>query len=689
LAERAQIDAAFLRAQTLLQLGAWEAAEAACQELLHLAPKEGEAWYHLGMALLVRGELTNAEAALEQAVALTPANGRAWNLLSIACYSQAKWEATAAACQQAVLLAPGEAITWSRFGTALLMLRRMPQARAAFEQALRLDPQQLEIATDYGHFLCHGREPEAAIAVLRGVVERDAKQARAWVGLGMAYGLLDRWDDARAACQAALIAAPHDREARSLLAIALLRLWQADEAEQLMRPLIDENPQDAAAWALLGAIFKTQGRAAESSAALRRSLEIEPQPGNASIWLLSLQYLDDATPLELLAAHRRWDAAYARPLSPPSGPAPRAANGLKLRIGFCSLDFGRHPTGYLALPAIEHLDRNACSVICYCDRLGEDEFTVRFRRAADLWRVTSGLAPDELAAQIRADEIDILFDLMGHTGQRLLTFARKPAPLQITWLGYAGTTGVAAIDCLVADRHHVREGEEPCYSEGVLRMPRAYACYDPPADAPDVSPLPALATGRFTFGCFNNPVKFAPRLLTAWAEVLRRVPASQLLLKYGGLNELATQAQLRGFFAERGVAEERIVLEGWSPPRELLAAYHRVDLALDTQPYSGGLTTCEALWMGVPVVTYPGQTFAGRHSTSYLSNCGCEQFVATDRAGYVDLAVEWANRLEELAAIRAGLRERLRSSHVCDARTFADDLLALLRHEWEARVQRA
>jgi predicted O-linked N-acetylglucosamine transferase (SPINDLY family) len=303
------------------------------------------------------------------------------------------------------------------------------------------------------------------------------------------------------------------------------------------------------------------------------------------------------------------------------------------------------------------------------------------------WRPVVGFSHEELAEQIRRDEVDILVDLIGHVGKRLMVFARRPAPLQVTWLGYVGTTGLTAMDFLLADRYHVPSGEEGNYVEQILRMPNGYACYGPPTEAPAVGPLPALAVGHVTLGCFNNPAKFSPSTLDVWAEILRGVPGSRLLLRYGGLDQPHLQARLRGQFAERGVMPERILLEGWSPHRELLNGYNRVDLALDTQPYSGGLTTCEALWMGVPVVTFPGETFAGRHSVSYLTNAGYPQFIATDAAEFVRLAVGWANRLDELASLRAEMRPRVSRSPLCDGPAFARDFLSVLSAAWKSRQQ--
>jgi predicted O-linked N-acetylglucosamine transferase (SPINDLY family) len=242
------------------------------------------------------------------------------------------------------------------------------------------------------------------------------------------------------------------------------------------------------------------------------------------------------------------------------------------------------------------------------------------------------------------------------------------------------------MDGLLADRFHVRPGEETFYSETVLRMPHDYICYGPPPDAPPVGPLPALEAGYVTFGCFNNPAKFAPGTLDAWAEILRRVGNARLLLKYGGLDRPERVAALRQEFARRGAPSERILFEGWSDNLALLARYGSVDLAFDTQPYSGGLTTCEALWMGVPVITRPGATFASRHATSHVTNAGFGEFVAEDWEGYVELAVTWANRLDELGRVRSQMRERVSRSPLCDGPGFAGDMLGLLRTAWEARV---
>ena len=296
------------------------------------------------------------------------------------------------------------------------------------------------------------------------------------------------------------------------------------------------------------------------------------------------------------------------------------------------------------------------------------------------------MSDERLAKQIRADGIDILFDLSGHTANnRMLVFARKPAPIQITWIGYEGTTGLTAMDYLIADRHVIPEGSEKHYCERVLRMPDGYLCYDPPTAAPPVGELPALIKGYATFGSFNNLAKITPEVIAVWAKILRRMPESRLLMMYCGLGDPTVTQRYIDLFEAQGVEPQRLELLPPTSYSEYLATYHQVDVVLDPFPFSGGTTTCEALWMGVPVVTWPGETFAGRHSLSHLSNVGLTETIARDLSGYVDIAVSLTSDTSRLAAIRASLRERVAASPLCDGERFADNLGALLREAWRRR----
>ncbi len=326
--------------------------------------------------------------------------------------------------------------------------------------------------------------------------------------------------------------------------------------------------------------------------------------------------------------------------------------------------------------------------VCYSDRMVEDDLTRRFQAAAAQWRDVAGVSDQRLAEQIRADQIDILFDLAGHTAHnRLLVFARKPAPIQVTWAGYVGSTGLKAMDYLIADRYEIPPDAERHYRERLLRMPDGYVCYDPPVYAPQVARLPALDHGQVTFGCFNNPAKITPQAIEVWARILRQLPGARLVLKYKGWSDCGVARRFTEMFAAQAIDPGRLELLGSSPHVKLLAEYNRIDLALDPFPYNGGLTTCEALWMGVPVVTCPSETFASRHSLSHLSNVGLTETIARDLDEYVELAVSLAGDLPRLAGLRAGLRARMAASPLCDATRFAANLASRLQEVWEQRAE--
>jgi protein O-GlcNAc transferase len=264
----------------------------------------------------------------------------------------------------------------------------------------------------------------------------------------------------------------------------------------------------------------------------------------------------------------------------------------------------------------------------------------------------------------------------------MLVLARKPAPVQATWMGYEGTTGLKAIDYLIADPHLIAAEAEPYCCERVLRLPDGYVCYEPPADAPEVGDLPALGGGRLTLASYNNPGKITREVIAAWSEILRRLPQARLVLKYRTLESDAARQRLATMFDDERIDDERVEMLGASAYTEYLASYRQVDLALDTFPFSGGITTCDALWMGVPVVTWPGETFASRHSLSHLSNAGATETVAQSRQEYVELAVALAGDLPRLAGLRAGLRQRVAASPLCDGPRLAANLLRLLRTAW-------
>jgi predicted O-linked N-acetylglucosamine transferase (SPINDLY family) len=577
----------------------------------------------------------------------------------------------------------------NNLGNALKAQGQLDEAVACYRRALELKPDFAVAHNTLGVALqAQGKVAEAVACYCR-ALELKPNFAEAHNNLGNAYLAGGQMDEAVACYRRALELQPGYAAAHLNLGNALQSQGQLGEAVACCRRALELQPDFVAAHNNLGDALKAQGQLDEAVACYRRVLQLKPDYAEPhSNLLFTLQYRADATLSELAQAHAEYERQHAAPLRAAWRPHENVRDPhRRLRLGFVSPDFSRHPVGYFLIRALENLDRDQCDVACYNDRLMQDDLTARFRGAATTWRDVAGWSDNELAEAIIADRIDILFDLAGHTaGNRLLAFARKPAPIQVTWAGYVGTTGLHAIDYLLADPLQVPPGAEAHYRERVLRLPDGYVCYDPPQYAPPVSPLPALAKGYVTFGSFNNPAKLSPQIVAAWARILARRPQARLVLKYKGIDDPAPAGRLAALFAGHGVDPGRVAFLGGSSHADLLKSYHDIDIGLDPFPYNGGLTTLEALWMGVPVVTCPGETFASRHSLTHLSNVGLTRTIAGSLEEYVTLAVSLADDLPGLATLRAGLRERVASSPVCDGKRFAENLLRLLRGVWREWV---
>lgn len=698
--------------QDHLKAGQFDAALPLAKKLIEQAPNQAASWFALGQVQLLRREFPMAESCFQQASRLEPKNALNWTNLALATlghgrakeaevyakravevdatleavwinlgstlYHQNRWAESAAAYREAIARSPQSAAAWSNLASAEIRLEHFDAAQTALERSLTIGPNP-ETAMMYGTLLIRRSQLPQAAHILKQVIDQVPGLPGAWLAWGDVQGMLGAPAEAEKAYRRVLQIDPQNIQAHISLALSLLTQFHVADAVEVARELVAAHPGNAESWEMLAGIQQASGNTGESLKAYQRAVELAPDHGRHSQWLAAMQYVSDVNPEALLAAHRAWDEKYGRgPQFAPVPPGVLSGTNRPLRIGFLSTNFNRHPIAFLALPLLESMDRNQAQVILYSDRFEEDQYTARFKATADVWHSVGGTKDDEIAETVRRDEVDLLIDLMGHTGRRLPMFARKPAPRQATWLGYTGTTGLAAMDYLIADRFHVRPGEESWYQESILRLPNSYAVYGEPPYMAAVNPLPAKTAGVFTFGCFNNPAKFTPKLLDAWAEILKRTKNSRLYLHFAALGEADIQAPIRKRMSEHGVSPDRLFFKGTAPHPEFLAGYHQIDLALDTQPYSGGVSTCEALWMGVPVVTWPGNTFAGRHSTSYLSSAGLIEFVATDLSGYVDLAVGWVDRVDELSELRASLRERVLASPIGDAKQFARDFVRVM-----------
>lgn len=372
-----------------------------------------------------------------------------------------------------------------------------------------------------------------------------------------------------------------------------------------------------------------------------------------------------------------------------TAPAPPLSPGTRkrIRIGYLSADLYAHPVGYFLEGVIPAHDRNRFEIVVFSPYTERDELTAALKRSAEHWVVLHGTDRLEIVRQIRAWQLDIAVDMAGHTGGNYLDlFARRLAPLQITWGGYPGSTGLEAMDHILADQVALPPEDRPYYTERPLYLPHGYVSFRPPADAPLVGSLPALTTGCITFGSFNTVQKLNSSTLALWGAVLRALPGSRLFLKSKGFDDpLVCSAFLEKLAAE-GVSSDRILLEGYAPRRELLAAYHQVDIALDPVPYQGGVTVLEALWMGVPTLVLRGKRppFV-RHAESHLTQAGVADWIVASEDAYVATALAWGSNLAGLSTLRSRLRQQMAASPICDTVAFTRDLEAAFTQVWSER----
>lgn len=704
------------------QAGRLQIAEALYGQILQSDPRHAEAMHLLGVLALQGGHCGRAVELIERAIELDGRRPIFYSNLGEAYRRQRRDAEAIASYQRALALNPDFAGAYYNLGNALKAQKRLGEAIDAYRQAIARKPDYADAHNNLGNALKDQGDIAEAVASYRRAIEHRPDSAESHNNLGNALKDLGRVNEAIDSLNCALRLCPDHVEAQCNLGTAMMEIGRHAEAiacyqkalklkpdfapahfnlgfaladqgrlgdaVQEYEQALTHNPRYAEALNNLGVAFRDQGLVDEALTAFRKAIEVEPRHITAhSNLVFTQQYQPGVTPAELLHAHEDFGCRHAEPFRGAwKDQATNRDPRRRLRLGFVSPDFRRHPVAYFFVGVFENLDPEQCETFCYYNGKTFDEFTRRFQARATAWRDIRGHGDERVAEQIRSDGIDILFDLAGHTAHnRLLVFARKPAPVQITWIGYEGTTGLAAMDYLLADRHVVPAGTEHLYREKILRTPAGYVCYGPPSNAPPAGVLPSLKKRYVTFASFNNLAKISPHVVTVWSKILHRVPGSRLLLRYKGLGDDTVRRRYINLFAGSGISANRVDLLPPTSYPEYLATFQEVDIALDPFPFSGSTTTCEALWMGVPVITLPGETFASRHSLSHLSTIGLTETVAGNLEEYVELAAALARDTSRLAALRASLRERMAASPLCDGRRFAENLLGVLRAVWTSQ----
>jgi predicted O-linked N-acetylglucosamine transferase (SPINDLY family) len=436
----------------------------------------------------------------------------------------------------------------------------------------------------------------------------------------------------------------------------------------------------------LGYVLNKQGRNAEAIACFRQALRLDPgfiAAHDNLVYYLHYEY--DCSPEDMLHEHAVWNKRHAIHIRPVGESCNAVEQEKVIKVGYVSADFRTHSVARFLEPLLSNHDSNSIEVYCYADIEQADRITERLASYATHWRVVRELGDYDLARQVYADNIDILVDLAGHTSNnRLLVFARKPAPVQVSWLGYPDTTGMTSIDYRITDAWTDPPGEtNDCYSEKLIHLPNGFLCYRPPAESEPVTSLPMINNKVTTFGSFNALPKVTPRVVRLWASILASVPNSRLIMKNKSFMDPGTQQRYRTLFMEHGIDPNRIDLLGWvSGVNAHMALYGRIDIGLDTFPYNGTTTTCESLWMGVPVLTLRGRTHVERVGASLLSRIGMYDWISESQEQYLDKAVEYAKNSRQLVTLRKEMRSRMQASTLCDGPGFARDMEQAYRFMW-------
>jgi predicted O-linked N-acetylglucosamine transferase (SPINDLY family)/predicted SAM-dependent methyltransferase len=561
-------------------------------------------------------------------------------------------------------------------------------ALSCFDAAIKLDPQNGEAHFLSGITFKELAQLDNAVRCLHRAVEISPDNPETHINLGDTYSDLGQPDKAIASYQRALKINPHHAVAYSNLGNVHLALGGFDDAIICYRRAIEIQPDLAAAHSNLGAALKDIGYPIDAIASTRRALEIIPGLNAARSNLLFVENsVSRSPPMQLLEEAKRFGdivTAQAKPFTSwKNDPNPDRC----LRIGFVSGDLRNHPVGHFVEGVLHALASNAANQLeihAYTTYFCSDSVSQRIRACCQGWHSAVGLSDETFANKIREHGIDILIDLSGHTAHnRLPVFAWKPAPVQVTWLGYLATTGVSAIDYLIADEWTLPELEEPNFSEKIWRLPESYLCFTPPQESTPVGPLPALRNGYITFGSFNNLTKINDDVVALWARILLAVPNSRLFLKTKQFAQPSVQEGVRDRFSVHGIDGERLILTGQVAREDYLAPYHQLDIALDPFPYPGITTSVESLWMGIPVITLAGNSFLSRQGVGLLTNAGLPSWIAHTPEDYVALAQKHAGDLDNLAQLRASLRNRIATSPIFDSVLFAKHFCEALRGMWK------
>jgi predicted O-linked N-acetylglucosamine transferase (SPINDLY family) len=665
------------------QAGRGDLAVDLIRQALIVNPHHAPAYSNMGAILQTMGRLNEAVAAYRSAVAIDPNHAEAFNNLGFILRERQEREESIAACRRAIALKPDYAEAYSNLGNVLTDLGRIDEAIAALEQALKLKPDYVEAHFNLGIALRESGRGEDAVNAYQRALELKPDFAKAYLNLGNALTELGRFDEATVALERARELQPDSAQPHYNLGVALQLRGKLDDAAAAYSRAAELDPLFAEPHNNLGHVLAAAGKTAEAIVEYRRAFALKPDAATMQSNIIFTHHLLPGADSERRASEeqRIWNRRFGDPAK--RFTAPHGNERLperRLRVGYVSSDFRDHVAGRNLRPLFKHHDRENFEIFCYSGVLKPDEITAEFRRESNHWRETAAISDEALAEMIRGDGIDILVDLAQHTADnRLTVFARKPAPLQVSFAAYPGSTGVEAIEYRISDRWLEDEGKMQEGPEANVCLIDSFWCYEPCEIDLPVNDLPAGKNGYVTFGSLNNFSKINEPMLRLWARVLSEVKDSRLvMLTVEGSHRERTVAMLE----REGVDPGRVEFFAPLPRTEYMELYHRLDVVLDTFPYNGHTTNLDALWMGVPVVSLIGGHPVSRAGLSQLSNLGLAELAARAEEDYVRIAVQLAGDLPRLAELRGTLRSRMAASVLMNGGRFARQIESAYRNIW-------
>ncbi len=686
------------------------------QKAAALSPSDVEAHYNLGVVLQALGRLSDAEASYRKALEIQSEYADAHCNLGVVLHELGRLDAAEASLRRALLIRPDHAKTINNLGNILIEsdrsddaeqiftnalrmqiiqgemyfglgraykeMGRLNEAEASYHKALQFNPDNTNVHYNLGNLFAQQGKMSKAEESYRQALSYKPDFAEASNNLALTLKERGALNEALLACRSALSINPDLQTAHNTLGLILKSMGRLDDAKNSFVHALDLNPDDAAVLNNLGNVFKDTGDLGQAIECYRRAAELDLQDTQAHSNLVYSIYFHPGYSERAIREEAEKFARSHRPLVLVSHKDHDRNPDRRLRIGYVSPNFKDHCQSLFTIPLLSHHDHVSFEIFCYAQLLHPDELSQRLQGYADVWRITQGMSEAQLAEMIKADEVDILVDLTMHMDKgRPMLFASKPAPVQIAWLAYPGTTGIPEIDYRLTDPwlDPVELGDER-YVERSLRLPHTFWCYDPLTSTIQPNPLPVMSAGHVTFGCLNNFCKVNEDTLKRWGDVMAAVPGSHLLL----LSPLGSHRQrVLDVLANFSIHPDRVKFVEPMSREQYLKTYHRIDICLDTLPYNGHTTSLDAYWMGVPVVTQIGSTVVGRAGWSQLNNLGLTEFAAFDEKSFVKIATELASDLPRLAHLRKMLRQRMESSPLMDGAGFAKAIESIYRQVWQ------